>query len=123
MSFHKAGNNRLAQLVLTAIQGASPAGTRAPSGTTETPAPKMRDVPVFGQALAGGESLTIRPEDVTANAILIAQEGVDPVSFRARIRTLAAQGTAAELLFTKGVPQPGPKGRADDFSAPAPASE
>ncbi len=61
VSFHKAGNNRLAQLVLTAIQGASPAGTRAPSGTTETPAPKMRDVPVFGQALAGGESLTIRP--------------------------------------------------------------
>lgn len=123
VSFYKAGNNRLAQLVLAAITGASgaPAVTENPA-VSQRPAPKMRDVPVFGQAL-GGESLTIRPEDVTANAILIAQEGVDPASFRARIKTIAAQGSAAEMLFTKGLPQSAPKGRADDFSAPTPAQE
>lgn len=123
ISFFKAGNNYMAQLVLAAIARAAP----PPGGAAEDPVPEaagvLRNLPVFGQALPDGGDYTVQPEGVTANAVLLAAAGLGPEVALKTLRGLSPPGSAAEQLFRFGAPGAPPPGRADDFSAPPAATE
>ena len=129
VSFFKAGNNRMGQLVLAAIEsaGAEPpvktAKAEVPDIRPQREEPKARDVPLFGQSLMLGETFTIRPDDVTADAVLMATADLAPDDALKAIRAMAPDGSRAALLFKLGQVSPAPKGRADDFSVPPPVSE
>lgn len=130
ISFFKAGNNLMAQLVLAAIESgkasAPPAGAAAVAGKgdAEPPkdAPQQRQVPLFGQTVMDAEDYTVSPEGVKANAMLLAGGGLDAQAALQTLRSIAPKGSNAERLFTFGKAAPAPSGRADDFSAPSPAS-
>jgi hypothetical protein len=77
---------------------------------------------MFGQAMVDGGSYMVSPEGVTANAMLLAAGGLDPQSALQTLRSIAPQGSNAERLFKRGEAAKAPRGRADDFSAPPPAS-
>ncbi|WP_373502341.1 DUF459 domain-containing protein [Aestuariivirga sp.] len=129
ISFFKAGNNRMGQLVLAAIEsaGAEPpvktAKAEVPDLRPQREEPNARDVPLFGQSLMLGDTFTIRPDDVTADAVLMATADLAPDDALNAIRAMAPEGSPAALLFKLGQVSPAPKGRADDFSVPPPASE
>ncbi|WP_421693758.1 GDSL-type esterase/lipase family protein [Aestuariivirga sp.] len=126
ISFFKAGNNLMGQLVLAAIQTEPAAPAAAKSAVESNSAGKtdaeqtQRQVPLFGQALMDQEPYTVQPEGVTANAMLIASGGLDPAAALKTLRDLARDGSGAAGLFKRGQPGPAPAGRADDFAAPAP---
>ena len=118
VSFFKAGNNFMAQLVLAAMaQAAPPPATEVAAAAPEDPG-VLRNVPVFGQALPDGGSYTVQPEGVTANAMLLAAAGVGPEAALKTLRDVSPPGSGAEQLFRFGAPQTAPRGRADDFAAP-----
>jgi uncharacterized protein len=125
VSFFKAGNNRMAQLVIATIESGAPPPPAQVSGGDESagaaPA-NARAVPVFGQSLWLGEVATVAPDDVRANAVTVAGQGLAPQASLEAIRNLAAPGSAAEKLFRLGDAGPAPQGRADDFTAPPLAS-
>ena len=129
VSFFKAGNNLMGQLVLAALEkqpatpAAAPAGSASNSAAKTDNAAQPREVPLFGQALMDAEPYTVQPEGVTANAMLIASGGLGPEAALKTLRGLAREGSGAERLFKLGQPAPAPAGRADDFSAPAPAPQ
>ena len=87
------------------------------------PLAKPREVPLFGQVLMLGETLTLEPADVTVNAMLVAGSDLAPSAALQAIRAMAREGSAAEKLFKLGEAAPAPPGRADDFSAPPAATE
>lgn len=114
ISFYKAGNNRMGQIVLAAIE----------SGGGGVPAPTAQDeaialVPLFGQVLMDGEAYTVQPEGVTANAVMLTAAGLDSAAALKALRDIAPKGSAAEKLFRQGDAAAAPPGRADDFAAPA----
>lgn len=119
ISFFKAGNNLMGQIVLTALEKA---GEAAPQRVAETSSPDQAEkaslVPVFGQSLMNGEAYTVQPEGVTANAVVLAGAGLNPEAALRTLREIAPKGSAAQQLFTRGEAGPAPQGRADDFSAP-----
>ena len=127
ISFFKAGNNRMGQLVLEAIENvaAEPVEKTAradvPPLRTGREDEKARVVPLFGQRLMMGEDFTIRPDDVTADALLMATADLAPDEALKAIRAMAPPGSAAEQLFKLGQAGRPPKGRVDDFSAPPPS--
>lgn len=121
VSFFKAGNNRMAQLIIAAIESGKPPETPKDGGTEAAKADRAvpaspRAVPVFGQALWLGEVVTVVPDDVRANAVTVASHGLAPLASLEAIRKLAAPGSAAEKLFRFGEAGTAPKGRADDFT-------
>jgi hypothetical protein len=125
ISFYKAGNNRMGQIVLAAIEsGASgaPAG-QAGGEASAASQEEARQVPVFGQALIDGGIYTVQPEGVTANAVMLTAAGLDPRAALKALRDLSPDGSNARTLFRYGHVPPAPTGRADDFAAPAPAPE
>jgi uncharacterized protein len=119
----------LAQLVLQAIQsGKAPSQAAATDNGAPASAPvprtsvQERDVPLFGQTLMFGEVVILRPVDVTVSAMQVIRSGGDPLppsAALAAIRAMVQPGSAAEKLFSDGVAVPAPRGRADDFTAPA----
>lgn len=130
VTFFKAGNNRLGQAVLGAIEAASgrapPAAAGEKNAETRQQAPAHAagpQVPLFGQFMPDGDDYTVSPEGVTANAMLLAGGGLDPQSALKTLRSIAPEGSNAERLFKLGEPAEAPRGRADDFSAPPPASQ
>ena len=127
ISFFKAGNNLMGQLVLAAIEAGPAAPAAAAAAAVESNSaqktdaePVQRLVPLFGQALMDQEPYTVQPEGVTANAMLIASGGLDPAAALKTLRDLARDGSGAAGLFKRGEAGPAPAGRADDFAAPAP---
>jgi hypothetical protein len=122
VTFFKAGNNRVGRTVLAAIESsAAPAPQVSPGKSArERPTPQA---PLFGQALVDGGSYTVSPEGVTANAMLLAAGGLDPQSALRTLRSIAPAGSPAERLFRLGDAPQAPRGRADDFSVPPPASQ
>ena len=121
VSFFKAGNNKLAQLVLQAIQSGKPERPRL-SATIVVAEPKPRDtereVPLFGQNLALGGILTIEPKDIRVDAMVVAGSSMMPSTAFQAIRDMTVAGSGAEKLLRKGEMPPVPKGRADDFAVP-----
>jgi len=122
ISFYKAGNNRMGQLVLAAIEsgGGQAPGLKADGKTDALRPEDERQVPLFGQALMNGEIYTVQPEGVTANAVMLAGSGLDPAAALNALRDLSPAGSSAEKLFRRGDAPPAPSGRADDFAAPPP---
>jgi hypothetical protein len=123
ISFFKAGNNFMAQLVLAAIARAAPPPPAEVAAAAPENAGVLRNVPVFGQSLPDGGSYTMQPEGVTANAMLLAAAGVGPEAALKTLRDVSPPGSGAEQLFKFGAPQAAPQGRADDFAAPPLPSE
>lgn len=125
VSFFKAGNNRMAQLVIATLESGKPPDVpkdeAAAAGKSDrtVPAP-ARAVPVFGQSLWLGEVAVITPDDVRANAVTVASHGLAPQASLEAIRNLTVPGSAAEKLFRLGDAGAAPRGRADDFSLPDP---
>lgn len=128
ISFFKTGNNRMAEVVLAAIESdpAAEAGKTSrldsPGATktdSEAAAPKLDEVPLFGQAVMDAEPYTVQPEGVTANAILLAAGDIGPEAALKTLRDIAPKDSGAERLFRLGQPKPPPAGRADDFALPA----
>ena len=119
ISFFKAGNNLMGEIVLAALeQGGKPAPAAAlAQAKAEEAARKASAVPVFGQVLMNGEAYVVQPEGVTANAVMLAGAGLDPVAALNALREIAPKGSAAQKLFLRGEAPPAPAGRADDFSA------
>ena len=121
ISFFKAGNNKFAQLVLSSIE----------SGKRDQPTARVADVaakppmleadhgvPLFGQSLTLGGILTFEPEDIHADALVVAGIGIKPSAAFQAIRDVTVDGSDAAKLLRRGEITPVPKGRADDFSLP-----
>jgi uncharacterized protein len=115
ISFYKAGNNRMGQIVLAAIESG---GTAPAPPAAESAAEDARQVPLFGQVLMDGEAYTVQPEGVTANAVMLTAAGLDSEAALKALRDIAPEGSAAAQLFRRGEAPPAPPGRADDFAAP-----
>ena len=114
ISFYKAGNNRMGQVVLSVLEGGE-AGTLQAGGEEE----QASQVPIFGQLLMNGEAYAVQPEGVTANAVMLAAAGLQGEAALKALRDLAPQGSNAINLFRYGHAPAAPAGRADDFAAPA----
>lgn len=114
VSFYKAGNNLMGQIVLAAIESGD-AGVSAQRAEDEVAA----FVPLFGQVLMDGEDYTVQPEGVTANVVMLTAAGLDSAAALKALRDIAPPGSAAERLLKRGDAAVAPAGRADDFAAPA----
>jgi len=114
VSFYKAGNNLMGQIVLAAIESGD-AGVSAQRAEDDVAA----FVPLFGQVLMDGEDYTVQPEGVTANVVMLTAAGLDSAAALEALRDIAPPGSAAERLFRRGDAVVAPAGRADDFAAPA----
>lgn len=130
VSFFKAGNNRMGQLMLQVLDSgaAFPLAKTAKSAVTgQVPAQQAqsteRDVPLFGQLSMVGDAFTLVPEDVTANAIQLAGVGFTPLEALKAVRGMAPAGSDAEKLFRLGDAGRAPKGRADDFTVLPPTAD
>ena len=119
ISFFKAGNNLMAQLVLAAIGNAAPARRSSIAAGVSAATGVLAVVPVFGRALPDGGYYTVQPEGVTANAMLLASAGLAPEAALKTLRDASLPGSGAEKLFRLGLPPAAPRGRADDFAVPA----
>jgi hypothetical protein len=115
ISFYKAGNNRMGQIVLAAIESE---GTQPAPEEAESAGEPARQVPLFGQVLMDGEAYTVQPEGVTANAVMLAGAGLESEAALRALRDIAPKGSAAEQLFRRGAASSAPAGRADDFAVP-----
>jgi hypothetical protein len=120
VSFYKAGNNRMGQIVLAAVEGGG-AGTAAQAGAGQEASDaddQASQVPLFGQLLMNGEAYAVQPEGVTANAVMLAAAGLDGEAALKALRDLSPQGSNAINLFRYGHAPAAPAGRPDDFAAP-----
>jgi uncharacterized protein len=121
ISFFKAGNNKLAQLVLQAIESGKhdrPAPRAVVTVAEPVAPPEKRNVPLFGQSLLLGGTLTVEPVDIRVDALVVAGAGIMPSTAFQAIRDLTVAGTGAEKLLRRGEVAAAPTGRADDFSVP-----
>lgn len=119
ISFFKAGNNLMAQLVLAAIESTAPPRGSDTATKASAAMGAAATVPLFGRALPDGGSYTVQPEGVTANAMLLASAGLAPEAALKLLRDASLPGSGAEKLFRLGLPPAAPRGRADDFAVPA----
>lgn len=121
ISFYKAGNNRMGQIVLAAINSSGEVPARQAAGQPrQSAAEQTPQVPLFGQLLMNGETYTVQPEGVTANAVMLTSAGLSSEAALKALRDIAPQGSGAEKLFRRGEAPPAPAGRADDFSVLTP---
>ena len=133
VGFYKAGNNRMGQLVLQAIEKApvreppaveKPAEEPRPQPHTQSPmvqatAPKP-SMPMFGQTLFGGGIALVDAGDLARRAATMVTNAVaSPAKTVAKLKAMAKPGSAAEKFFGGVAAAPAPAGRADDFSVPA----
>jgi hypothetical protein len=111
VSFFKAGNNLMAQLVLNAIKASleAPAKTAPPAAISR----EQPVLPLFGQFDYAGAEATFTPEPFTSQSLA----GAGAVGI-ANVRSIVAPGSAAEKLFVAGEAAPAPTGRADDYKLP-----
>jgi hypothetical protein len=119
ISFYKAGNNRMGQIVLAAIESGDEPG-RPGQGPGAAGQEERTQVPIFGQLMMDGEAYTVQPEGVTANAVMLTAAGLSSAAALKALRDISPEGSAAEKLFRRGEAPIAPPGRADDFAAPAP---
>lgn len=120
ISFYKAGNNRMGQIVLSVLDGGEAGTLQAGAGQGAESADKQASqVPLFGQLLMNGEAYAVQPEGVTSNAVMLAAAGLEGEAALKALRDLAPQGSNAINLFRYGHAPAAPAGRADDFAAPA----
>jgi hypothetical protein len=119
ISFYKAGNNRMGQIVLAAIE-TSEALARPGQGPGAAGQEERTQVPLFGQLMTDGEAYTVQPEGVTANAVMLTAAGLSSAAALKALRDISPEGSAAEKLFRRGDAPAAPPGRADDFAAPSP---
>jgi hypothetical protein len=124
ISFFKAGNNRMGQLVLAAVQSgdlpeaAQPKGDKFQKAAIDTQRePLPPRLPVFGQTLMG-EPVTLDAQDVVVNATVVAGSTVNPKAALEALKAMSPPGSGAEKLFRLGQAAAAPAGRADDFTAP-----
>lgn len=129
ISFFKAGNNRMGQLVLQAIESgaAFPLQKTAKAPQAEQPAAgpvvEPSAIPMFGQMTMAGDALTVSPQGVSASASVVAGSGLGPAEALKTIRAMAPAGSDAERLFRLGDGGRAPKGRPDDFTLPPQQSD
>ena len=120
ISFYKAGNNRMGQIVLSVLEGGEAGTLQAGAGEAAGAAEdQASQVPIFGQLLMNGEAYAVQPEGVTANAVMLAAAGLEGEAALKALRDLSPQGSNAINLFRYGHAPAAPAGRADDFAAPA----
>jgi hypothetical protein len=117
VSFYKAGNNRMGQIVIAALERDGPAPIDEAPPAEEV----VSQVPLFGQIMMDGAAYTVRPEGVTANAVMLTAAGLQGDAALKALRGIAPAGSGAEALFGRGEAPLAPKGRADDFAVPAAA--
>ena len=153
IGFFKVGNNRLGQLVVSAVmkledQVNPGVGAIAPAVAAVELAPAPVIVPVIGVVDDAAKIVSIQPLPQAGpmfgqqglNGTEVAFEASTVVPLKAKVSIekqkqivatsvvqgrpaiLAAQGTAAEKLFTTGDSGPAPAGRFDDFSYVAPVT-
>lgn len=123
VNFFKQGNNRMGQIVLEAIKafresgGGAAGATIGADGTIELPPPSP--IPVFGQSIEDTASVTYIPVDVTLADLVGFADGSSEMKKAADImsalRSIAAEGSDAEKLFSTGEPLPAPPGRVDSY--------
>ncbi len=130
VTFFKEGNNRMAQLVLAAIDERRKSGA-VEAGKSSGAVSDFPPTPVLGQSLGGGSSETFETAEI-AKALAdlekkqpeendIAKVVRVPEIVRIKIiDAVAASGSGAEKLLTTGVAEAAPAGRFDDFSVVAP---
>jgi uncharacterized protein len=131
VTFFKAGNNKLGQLVLAAIDKKRTAGPVAVAPVAEGAAsvePTYAQEPVLGQTLGNGDSETIDSTPVSAaleddrkkaeeQKVSKANTVVEPVVPQVKIIDVtAAPGSEAAKFLATGIPSEAPAGRFDDFS-------
>lgn len=120
VSFYKAGNNRMGQLLLAAIESTKgDLPLRQTDVAPDSPAAEETpQLPIFGQVLMNGEVYAVQPEGVTANAVMLAGAGLDPQASLKALRELSPPNSNAILLFRYGHVPTAPTGRPDDFALP-----
>ncbi len=143
ISFLKQGNNRLGQLVLEAVLKAEagpdavvpviapeaavvvPAVVAVVDPALPTPETAPQAGPLFGQQGSRGEDIAFDASVVVPLkprlSVAQQQKTPAPIGREAGLKIVAAQGSAAEKLFTTGETGVAPAGRFDDDSYIAPA--
>ncbi len=118
--FIKAGNTRLASLVMEAVRKGMPKQDEAPPAQVEA-APKidLDGLPVFGRATPQGGTETVAARELPGRHYAYAAGGDAPLApALPGQRASVKPGTAAAKLFIDGIWPKARKGRVDDFSLP-----
>ena len=112
--FLKSGNSRIGALTLEAIRAdiAGEAEIAAPALAQSPASDGEEEGPLFGQEPASGVNNIVKAE------ALKPETGKRAEALVSAPATIVA-GSSAARLFSSGEPLPAPKGRFDDFSAPA----
>jgi hypothetical protein len=85
-----------------------------------------REVPLFGQAMADGQALHLRPKDVFAATLIALGQGASALPPNAALEALreaARPDSAAANLFAGGTAGAAPAGRIDDYKVPPATDE
>ncbi|HUF44119.1 MAG TPA: DUF459 domain-containing protein [Aestuariivirgaceae bacterium] len=121
IKFIKAGNDKLAMLVLEAISadlGLAPPGAVLAEAGTGAASAEVSHLPLFGTELADGTMVTIGISDLADELAVQGQAQGARLDLDQAADTPAAPDSAAAALFDNGRwPTPKP-GRIDDFSWP-----
>lgn len=131
VTFMRLGNNRLGQIALGALRnGADAAAPAAPQASapvdTAPPVvqppvaivqPPVDEGPIFGQEGVDTDTAANNSKDLTAG--VEKDKAAQKAASASIIGVVAAKGSNAEALFTKGIAPPPPTGRFDDFTATA----
>lgn len=111
ITFYKQGNNRLAQIVLGAIQA------RLADDVFEDTTAKPEDLPatpLLGRTGINGEQVILESKEIAAS---LKQVAATTTASQTDAPIATTPLTDADRLFSTGEPIAGPKGRFDDFSA------
>jgi uncharacterized protein len=112
VTFYKQGNNRLAQIVLGAIQARLADDVFEGTATPEA----LPATPLLGRTGINGEPVIMESKEIAAS---LKQMAANSSASQIKVPVAATPLTDADRLFTIGEPVTGPKGRFDDFSAEA----
>ena len=117
ITFYKAGNNRLGQIALAALNAAPQVPSVAPQVDLAPVAgnPDTDQNPVIGQQ--GTDDTVVANDTSGLSAMVAADNSRTRAVIDSTIGIAAAKGSQAEALFTTGLAGPAPAGRFDDFSA------
>ncbi len=116
VGFYKQGNNRLAQIVLGAIQVRL--ADDAFEGVNARPG-EFPETPLLGRAGINGEPVILESTGIAAS---LKQVAATTSAAQIKAPAVATPMTDADRLFSTGEPITGPKGRLDDFSVEAPST-
>jgi uncharacterized protein len=115
INFFKAGNTKMARLVLNVVKGATASAQTTVAGATpEAETNPIPQGPLIGEAGNNGEELVTDAREIK---IAAAQPAAAPEKAAALHSVFASQANSfSERLFTLGEPPVPPPGRFDDFS-------